>query len=70
MSARMTIDQIAQRLSVGKRTVYAMLEAGIIPGIRIGRRWIVTRYAYETWERTCGMNDRRQFAQESQPVAQ
>jgi hypothetical protein len=32
-----------------------MLEQRIIPGIRLGRRWIVTRYAYEQWERTCGM---------------
>ena len=33
-----------------------MLEQGIIPGIRLGRRWIVTRNAYEEWERTCGMH--------------
>ena len=70
MSTRMTIDEIANRLSVGKRTIYAMLEAGIIPGIRIGRRWIVTRYAYETWERTCGLNQCRQFALNDQAVAQ
>jgi hypothetical protein len=35
--------------------VYAMLEKGIIPGIRLGRRWIITRQAYEQWERTCGL---------------
>jgi len=32
-----------------------MLENGIIPAIRLGRRWIVTRHAFENWERTCGM---------------
>ena len=32
-----------------------MLEKGIIPSVRVGRRWIVTRHAYEHWERTCGM---------------
>jgi hypothetical protein len=32
-----------------------MLEQGIMPGIRLGRRWIITRHAYEQWERTCGM---------------
>jgi len=31
-----------------------MLEQGIIPAIRLGRRWIITRHAYEHWERTCG----------------
>jgi hypothetical protein len=30
------------------------LEKGIIPGLRLGRRWIITRQAYLTWESTCG----------------
>jgi len=55
MSSRMSIPEIANRLSVGRIAVYTMLEQGIIPAVRLGRRWIVTRHAYETWERTCGM---------------
>ena len=54
----MAISEIAQRLGIGRLAVYAMLEQGIIPGIRLGRRWIVTQPAYEQWERTCG-TDRR-----------
>jgi excisionase family DNA binding protein len=53
--ARMTVDEIARRLDIGRVGVYAMLEQGIIPAVRLGRRWIVTRRAFETWERTCGM---------------
>ena len=53
--ARMTVDQIARRLDIGRVAVYAMLEQGIIPAVRLGRRWIVTRHAFENWERTCGM---------------
>jgi excisionase family DNA binding protein len=53
-SARMTVPEVAQRLGLGRGAVYAMLEQGIIPGIRLGRRWIITRHAYEQWERTCG----------------
>ncbi len=53
---RMPVPEIAQRLGIGRIAVYTMLERGIIPGIRIGRRWIVTQAAYEQWERTCGMN--------------
>jgi hypothetical protein len=34
--------------------VYQLLESRTIPAIRLGRRWIVTRYAYEQWEKTCG----------------
>jgi excisionase family DNA binding protein len=55
VGARILVPEIAQRLSIGRLAVYAMLERGILPGIRIGRRWIVTRCAYEEWERTCGM---------------
>lgn len=55
MSSRMSIPEIADRLSIGRIAVYTMLEQGIIPAIRLGRRWIVTRHAYERWERTCGM---------------
>jgi excisionase family DNA binding protein len=55
MSSRMSIPEIANRLSIGRLAVYTMLEQGIIPAIRLGRRWIVTRHAFENWERTCGM---------------
>ena len=52
---RMSVEEIARRLDIGRLAVYAMLEQGILPGIRLGRRWIITRHAYEQWERTCGM---------------
>ena len=55
MSSRMSIPEIADRLSVGRIAVYTMLERGIIPAVRLGRRWIVTRQAFENWERTCGL---------------
>lgn len=51
---RITIEEIASRLSIGRLAVYALLDRGEIPAIRLGRRWIVTRHAYEQWERTCG----------------
>ncbi len=53
-SSRISADEIARRLEIGRLAVYAMLEQGIVPGIRLGRRWIITRYAYEQWERACG----------------
>ena len=53
-TARISVPEIAERLDIGRLRVYAMLEQGIIPGVRLGRRWIITRYAYEQWERTCG----------------
>ena len=54
MSNRLTVIEIAKRLGIGKLAVYQMLNNGILPAIRLGRRWIITRHAYEEWERTCG----------------
>jgi len=54
-AGRISVDEIANHLDIGRLAVYAMLQEGIIPGIRLGRRWIVTRHAYEQWERTCGV---------------
>lgn len=53
-AGRISVPEIARRLCIGRLAVYAMLERGIIPGIRLGRRWIITRHAYEHWERICG----------------
>jgi excisionase family DNA binding protein len=54
-SSRISVQEIARRLNVGRLAVYSMLEQGIIPAVRLGRRWIITRHAYQQWERTCGM---------------
>jgi excisionase family DNA binding protein len=55
ISGRITVPEIAQRLNIGRLKVYAMLDQRILPGIRVGRKWIIKRHAYEQWERTCGM---------------
>jgi excisionase family DNA binding protein len=54
-SGRISVPEIAKRLRIGRLAVYAMLEQGIIPAIRLGRRWIITRRAYLHWEETCGL---------------
>jgi excisionase family DNA binding protein len=54
--ARITVDEIAHRLSIGRLAVYALLAKKEIPAIRLGRRWIITRFAYESWEHNCGRN--------------
>ena len=53
-SSRISVLEIARRLNIGRLAVYSMLEQGIIPAVRLGRRWIITRQAYLAWERTCG----------------
>lgn len=54
---RIAIPEIAGRLAIGRMAVYQLLERKAIPAIRLGRRWIVTRQAYEQWEKTCGMRE-------------
>jgi excisionase family DNA binding protein len=54
-SSRISVLEIAGRLDVGRLAVYSMLEQGMLPGVRLGRRWIITRHAYLAWERTCGL---------------
>lgn len=53
--SRISVPEIVRRLRIGRKAVYSMLEQGIIPGIRLGRRWIITRHAYLAWEHTCGL---------------
>jgi excisionase family DNA binding protein len=53
-SSRIGVAEVAERLAIGRMAVYALLKAQIIPAIRLGRRWIISRHAYEQWERTCG----------------
>ena len=59
--SRICVPDIARRLNIGRQAVYLMLEQGIMPGIRLGRRWLITRRAYEQWERTCGMRPALDF---------
>lgn len=48
------VSEIAAELGVARATVYALLEQGLMPGIRpLGRvRWLVCRDAYQAWKAT------------------
>jgi excisionase family DNA binding protein len=55
LPSRMTVPEIAGRLALGEMAVYRMLEEKIIPAVRVGKRWVVTRKAFEKWEESCGL---------------
>ena len=63
LSSRMTVPEIAGRLAVGQMAVYRMLEEKIIPAVRVGKRWVVTRKAFEKWEESCGLQGVRDCVQ-------
>jgi hypothetical protein len=50
-------DRRGDRVLPGHRPLGSLHDvgAGNYPAIRLGRRWIVTRHAFETWERNCGI---------------
>ena len=54
MRTTMTVPEIAMRLGICEETVYEMLRDQVIPNIRYGRRFIISRLAYEKWESTIG----------------
>jgi excisionase family DNA binding protein len=49
-----TIPEIADRLGVCEETVYDLCKRHIIPSIRPGRRFIMSRTACEKWEASIG----------------
>ena len=42
-----TVPEISERLGICEETVYEMLRDQAIPNIRYGRRFIISRAAYE-----------------------
>jgi excisionase family DNA binding protein len=55
-SSRITVKEICRDLGLGRVRVFDMLEKNIIPNIRMGRTYLVSRYAYEEWKKTLGMS--------------
>jgi excisionase family DNA binding protein len=54
MRTTITVPEISGRLGICEETVYDMLKDRKIPNIRYGRRFIISRAAYERWEGTIG----------------
>ena len=54
MRTTITVPEISERLGVCEETVYEMLRDRSIPNLRYGRRFIISRFAYERWEASIG----------------
>ena len=68
MSSRMSVPEIAQRLKIGRLAVQPPCGAGHPSWHPAGRRWIVTRSAFEAWEKTCGTQAVGASATRFQPI--
>lgn len=54
-TARVTVREISQDLGISSLRVRVLLRDSVIPNVRLGRDFLVTREAYEQWKRTCGV---------------
>lgn len=58
MGALLTPEEVAHRLRISRRTVIGWLQAGRIPGVKIGNRWRVQEHQVERLVREPSVEDR------------
>lgn len=49
-----TPDELAEELGISRGKVYENLRAGLIPHVRLGRRFVIPRIAVDRWLADCG----------------
>jgi len=49
-----SVDELAKEIGISRQNAYTALHRGIIPSIRIGKRFILPRSAIAEWLRTAG----------------
>ena len=54
MRTTITVPEISERIGICEETIYGMLRSRVIPNIRYGRRFIISRNAFERWEASIG----------------
>jgi excisionase family DNA binding protein len=42
-----SLEEVAARLGIGRNQAYEAVQAGKIPALRFGRRWLIPRAAFE-----------------------
>ena len=49
-----TVDEVAALLGVARGVAYENVRNGLIPAVRVGRRWLVPRSRFHAWLDTTG----------------
>jgi excisionase family DNA binding protein len=44
-----SVDEVAAQLGVARSVAYEAVRSGLIPAIRVGRRWLVPRRRFHDW---------------------
>ena len=68
MRTTITVPEISERLGICEETVYDMVRNHVIPNIRHGHRFIISRVAYERWEATIGEQAPSSTTQQKGPI--
>jgi excisionase family DNA binding protein len=42
-----SMEEVASRLGIGRNQAYEAVQAGKIPALRFGRRWLIPRAAFD-----------------------
>jgi excisionase family DNA binding protein len=42
-----SLEEVAARLGIGRNQAYEAVQAGKIPALRFGRRWLIPRVAFD-----------------------
>jgi excisionase family DNA binding protein len=42
-----SLEEVAARLGIGRNQAYEAVQAGKIPALRFGRRWLIPRAAFD-----------------------
>ncbi len=45
----MTIQEVAEHLKVGTKTIYSLVQRGHLPGFKVGGQWRFRRKDIEKW---------------------
>lgn len=45
--------EVAQLLSIGMNKVYELLQQNKIPSVKVGKKYIIPRKAFENWLNNC-----------------
>lgn len=69
MRTTITVPEISERIGICEETIYEMLRSRVIPNIRYGRRFIISRNAFERWEATIGEQSQSSVSREPTPIA-
>lgn len=52
--ATYTVKEVKEMLGIGENKAYEMVQCGIIPNIKMGKRYIIPKVAFDNWLANCG----------------